>query len=288
MRPTLHSKSEEHKATFRRWTALHFRDLLNCPPPSPSSGLGGITRALRYTNDAGDLLYTIHADDIGVWKTRPYYEISRRLDLENTRALGPSEVKVLERGCGFEEGAMVWDVVDARFGIFEEYKGRGVERTEGEIYQRVSMEALGRNSEERVGGAPGCALLTLTYASATDGGGDGEELPVQMKVLWDVVFEILYELYGIAGFMYSGLYRERGDAQPDLHPLIGDGEDGRGSWVGCFFVEGVVDEEARRRFREGVEAGIKRLKENEGEGEGEGKKGWDVKVGVWRGDLFVV
>ena len=35
---------------------------------------------------------------------------------------------------------------------------------------------------------------------------------------------------------------------------------------------------------EGVEGEIKRLKEEEGDGEGM----WDVKVGVWRGDLFVV
>lgn len=286
VRPTLHSKSEENKATFRRWTALHFRDLLNCPPASPSSGLEGITRALRYTNDSGDLLYTVHADDISIWKTQPYYAISRRLDLENTRALGPDEVKVLEKGCGFEEGAMVWDVVDARFGIFEEYQGKAVERNEGEIYQHVSAEALQKPSEDRVGGAPGCALITLTYTCTSSGKGkeEDEELPKQMKALWDVVFETLYEMYGIAGFMYSGFYRERGEEQPDLHPRIGEGEDGRGSWVGCVFVEGVVDQAARGKFREGVEGEIKRLKEEEGDGEGM----WDVKVGVWRGDLFVV
>lgn len=281
VRPTLHSKSEEHKATFRRWTALHFRDLLNCPPPKPS--VEGITRALRYTNDSGDLLYTIHADDISAWKTQPYYAISRRLDLENTRALGPNEVKVLEKGCGFEEGAMVWDVVDARFGIFEEYQGKGVERNEGEIYQHVSAEALQKPSVDRVGGAPGCALITLTYTCTSSGKEKEEELPKQMKALWDVVFETLYELYGMAGFMYSGFYRERGEEQPDLHPRIGEGEDGRGEWVGCVFVEGVVDQAARERFREGVEGEVKRLKEEEG-----GETGWDVKVGVWRGDLFVV
>lgn len=277
VRPSLHSKSAENTTTFRRWTALHFRDLLNCPPSEP--GAEGITRALRYTNESGDLLYTIHADDIGIWKTQPYYEISRRLDLENTRALGAAEDAVLREGCGFGEGAMVWDLVDARFGIFEEYTGKGVERVEGEIYQHVSKEALGRPEEERVGGAPGCALLTLTYTAATDG---GEELPRVMKVLWEKVFEVLWELYGVAGFMYSGVYRERGDAQPDLHPLVGEGEDGRGEWVGCFFVKGVVEEEAREKFRKGAEGEIKRLREEEG------GKGWDVKVGVWRGDLFVV
>lgn len=280
VRPSLHSKTVGNAITFRRWTALHFRDLLNCPPSKP--GAEGITRALRYTNDSGDLLYTIHADDIGVWNTQPYYEISRRLDLENTRALGPHEVKVLEKGCGFEKEAMVWDIVDARFGIFEEYRGRGVEGNEGRSYQHVSLEALGKGEDERVSGEAGCALITLTYTAAMDGGSEEEELPSQMKALWDVVFEILYDLYGIEGFMCSGFYRERGDGQPDLHPRIGEGEDGSGEWVGCVFVEGCVDQAARERFREGVEGGIERLKEEEGE------KGWDVKVGVWRGDLFVV
>ena len=84
VRPILHEKTMKNAETFKRWTVMHFRDLLNLPPRPDDKG---ISRALRYTNTKGDMFYTIHADDIRIWRSQPYYEASRRLDLENTRPM---------------------------------------------------------------------------------------------------------------------------------------------------------------------------------------------------------
>ncbi|KZM18564.1 uncharacterized protein EKO05_0002341 [Ascochyta rabiei] len=93
VRPSLHKQTTENAAIFKRWTIMHFRDLLNLAPESPGSK--GIFQTLRYRSTTGELLYTIHADDISIWKTPAYYAISRRLDLENTRKIEEGEQAVL-------------------------------------------------------------------------------------------------------------------------------------------------------------------------------------------------
>jgi hypothetical protein len=89
VRPSPYENTKEDAATFKRWTTMHFRDLLNVAPAS--SDTKGISRTMRYINTAGELFYTIHADDIDIWQTPVYHAVSRRLDLENTRKVEKGE-----------------------------------------------------------------------------------------------------------------------------------------------------------------------------------------------------
>lgn len=124
--PRLHNATPENAATFLRWTNLHLRDLVNIPEDPQ---LGRLTRSLRFTAPESEskyshdetkgyspYFYTSIVDDIGILQSQPYYDLSRLLDLEKTRELGEGE-----EGVGYRtEGAMVWDVVNAKFAVFTE------------------------------------------------------------------------------------------------------------------------------------------------------------------------
>ncbi|KAF1840561.1 uncharacterized protein K460DRAFT_323357, partial [Cucurbitaria berberidis CBS 394.84] len=127
--PRLRDPTPKSAATFFRWTKLHFRDMLNI---AADPKLGKMTKTLRFAapyNDDGDeksseaqgegytkYLYTCIVDDVGILQSQPYYDISRLLNLEQTRDLGKEEETVSYE----KEDAMVFDVVDARFAIYEE------------------------------------------------------------------------------------------------------------------------------------------------------------------------
>ncbi|KAH7399468.1 hypothetical protein BKA66DRAFT_165275 [Pyrenochaeta sp. MPI-SDFR-AT-0127] len=124
--PRLHDPTPENAATFLRWTNLHLRDLLNIPEDPQ---LGRLTRSFRFTAPENDskyshdeskgytpYFYTSIVDDIGVLQGQAYYDVSRSLDLEKTRELAEGEEAV---GYG-KEGAMVWNVVSAKFAVFTE------------------------------------------------------------------------------------------------------------------------------------------------------------------------
>lgn len=124
--PRLRDPTPSNTTTFLRWTKLHFRDLLN-QPIDPT--LGHQTKALRfaapdedpkYSHDESKgystYFYQCVLDDIRLVHASPYHEISRVLNLEKTRELDEGEEAV-----GYEkEDAMVFDLVDAKFAIFEE------------------------------------------------------------------------------------------------------------------------------------------------------------------------
>lgn len=73
--------------------------------------------------------------------------------------------------------------------------------------------------------------------------------------------------------------------QPHGLPEIAESQDGNGEWVVCVFVGGDADKELLEAGWEGVEGQVdewrKRLK-IEGSLEG-----LDMKVGVWKGDVFM-
>ena len=119
--PRLHDPTPENAEIFFRWTRLHNPDMLGLK----DTGHGTVTKCFRFTAPATDpkyshldsasqqpYLYTCNASDIAVFNSQPYYDISRKLDLENTRQLREGEVPVGKEG-------MVWDVVNAKFALFE-------------------------------------------------------------------------------------------------------------------------------------------------------------------------
>lgn len=238
---------------------MHFNDLLHCASPS---GTKGITRALRYTNTDDQLLYTIHADDLAIWQTQPYYAVSRRLDLESTRAVAEGERAVLQGEHGFGDEPMVWDVVDAKFGILEESAESGEKRA----YHNIPDVLLERRGGEP--GAPTCELVTLTYTPSSSSVGDAggaEEQKVPPEELIALRDEALGFLGGKAK-VYSSVYRHRPDAQPDMHPPVAEGADGNGAWVVCILVEGEIDEDVRVQLQTGLSG---------------------VKIGFWKGEVFM-
>lgn len=131
--PRLKDPSAEMASTFKKWARLHFRDLINVP--HEAGPIHRITRFVAPTepsskyshgdNDKlGPYLITIHMDDISMVHGKGYLEdVTRRLDVENTRALGKDEEKVFEPGVG--EGRIVFEIVDAGFAIYEEVGNQG-------------------------------------------------------------------------------------------------------------------------------------------------------------------
>jgi hypothetical protein len=113
----------ENLETFRKWSRIHFRDLLQARD---------ITHATRFVappeddkfshtdnSKLGPLLYTWGLDDISVIQGNDYFAPPRQLDLENTRKLVDGEEPVERQGS-------VFDVVDAGFAVYEECKNEGI------------------------------------------------------------------------------------------------------------------------------------------------------------------
>jgi hypothetical protein len=89
--------------------------------------------------------------------------------------------------------------------------------------------------------------------------------------------------------VHATLYCHAPDAQPDMLPKISEGEDGRGQWLICALVSSDRDsgdtdhyeDEIRGGMLESIEKWRRRLQE-----EGALKE-VDLKVGVWKGDIFM-
>jgi hypothetical protein len=127
--------------------------------------------------------------------------VSRRLDLENTRKLEDGEEPV---GC--EEGSMVWDLVNARFAIFEEVP---TPESGVEPYQTHSAGA-------------GKAWIVGVSTS----GAETDAKKVQASLLERVKMNVKAEK------MYSSLYRHAGkEGQPHMHPEIENDVVGGGEWL---------------------------------------------------------
>ncbi|KAF2869508.1 hypothetical protein BDV95DRAFT_102678 [Massariosphaeria phaeospora] len=136
---------------FLRWTKMHYRDLLDIPwtrehgrfvrtcrfatPPtspsedanaSPSYSHANHYSASPFSTDSPPkhpvYVYTSHVEDIGIVRAQPYYDVSRKLNVEETRALKEGEEGVGGKESGREglgEGSMVFEICDAGFAIWE-------------------------------------------------------------------------------------------------------------------------------------------------------------------------
>lgn len=288
VRPTLHEQTEENAATFKRWTVMHFQDLLSLS--QSASKTEGISRAIRYTNTAGELFYTIHVDNISILKSSAYYAVSRRLDLENTRNVENGEEAVLPKsndlGLGVEP--MIWQLVNAEFGIFQEHMSSNTAQDAQEWshpYQSLDLSLVSSRGASPF--APPCLLVTLTFNSSAVSSDEKEAQPPQC--LLDLQISAISHLasdHSTNGKIYSSIYRHIPGAQPDMHPTITKGADGNGVWVVCILIEGKVDGVMRTRLKEGLDESMNAIKKRDGE-TNEGSVGWDVKMGIWEGELFV-
>jgi hypothetical protein len=93
------------------------------------------------------------------------------------------------------------------------------------------------------------------------------------------------------------LYRHAPDAQPDVLPKISKGEDGRGEWVICALISGdkdrTVDKPAEHSTGDQYETGIRgemlgSIEEwRKGLEKERALKEVDLKIGVWKGDIFM-
>ncbi|KAL1657146.1 hypothetical protein SLS61_000188 [Didymella pomorum] len=273
-RPFLHNDREDDRATFKRWSVMHFRDLLNLPASPPASQ--GITRALRYTNSAGELFYTFHADDVKIWASDAYKNRSPRLDLEHTREVEQGEEAVLQGTKVFEgkEEPMVWDICNAEFAIlaaspsspYSEYV---------KSYHDIPLALLSPRATKPT--APPCLLVTLTYANAEQDEEPPKQLTTMRVAVGDYINAVIIKKRA-NGQVYESMYRHLPDEQPDMHPTIGEGKQGSGSWVVCVLVQ------AEDKVQKGLEAKIEQLIESM-EREGDGECG--IKAGIWKGEVFM-
>ncbi|KAJ4346275.1 hypothetical protein N0V95_005540 [Ascochyta clinopodiicola] len=281
VRPSLHKQTEENAATFKRWTIMHFRDLLNLAPKSPDAK--GIFQAMRYKSTAGELFYTIHADDISIWKTPAYYAISRRLDLENTRKVEEGEQAVLPDPKELGDEPMVWHLVNAEFGIFSE---QSISGSGQDAYQCIPVSLLSAKGSQP--SAPTCLLVTLTCTSIKgEKEYDTQEPP---QVIKEMQLETLTQLSAgsssFDGKVFTNIYRHIPSAQPDMHPAIAEGAHGNGQWVLCLMVEEDVSEARGVELKAGLEDKIEEEKRRE-QNEGKRTAQWKLRVGVWRGEVFM-
>lgn len=263
---------------------MHFRDLLNLKPSS--HGAEGISNALRYTNTEGELFYTIHADNISIWQTEPYYAVSRRLDLENTRSVEDGERAVLGGASKFGEEPMVWNLVNAEFGIFEHHNASRPAWEGVDAYHSLPSPLLAAKDKEGLPTAPECLLVTLTYKEEGREAEEGTEPPQRLLDLRAVAVNHLSSGYSANDKAYTSMYRYIPGAQPDMHPAIAEGADGEGSWVACVLVQGEVSQAMRVHLKVGLEDSVDEMRRREGETR-ERRLGWGVRVGVWKGEVFM-
>lgn len=287
VRPSLHSQTALNAAAFGRWTAMHFRDLLNLAPTTP--GAESISRTIRYSNNAGELFYTIHADDVAVFQTPAYHAVSRRLDLENTRDVGHGEEAVLPTAAdlGLGDEPMVWHLVNAEFGIFVEQSIVDAGR-DSQPYQRMPLALFSVKEDEPC--KPACLLVTLTVIVTVDSSDDETREHRGLEAIQQGLVKFLSVNNAMTGKIHTSLYRHVPSAQPDMHPTIADGLDGNGQWVVCLLIEGHVDEASRKSLRNDLEAWKTKNGAQDGEVASEdGSKDMlrDAKVGVWSCELFM-
>lgn len=254
---------------------MHFRDLLNLPVPPPASQ--GITHALRYTNSAGELFYTFHADDVKIWASDAYKNRSPRLDLEHTREIEQGEEAVLQGEKAFEgkEEPMVWDICSAEFAILSAFPS-SLDGTDTKSYHDVPLALLSPRGTKPT--APPCLLVTLTYTSAEEHEKPSKQLTTMRVGVVSYISSILEDQAN--GRVYESMYRHLPDEQPDMHPTIGEGKHGNGSWVVCVLAQAKLSDEVQEGLQANLEQIVESMKRKE-------DGGWDVKIKVWKGDVFM-
>lgn len=251
----------------------------------PDTGSGHVTQDLRFVAPEGDeaythnkeeegegkemlpkYLYTCLVNDIACLKGEAYAAVSRQLNLEKTRALGEGEVEV-----GFqeeEEGEekMVFDIVDAKFAVYEEVGGGG----------EMSFQRLPPHLTSRMGAAPKSVLVAV-YGDVSPGAGVDRNTVLQ--ILHDSLLARFKAVVPPTLTPYSSLYKWAGvEAQPDSHPLIG--KDGRGEWM---VLLSLVDEKGETLVREHAVMLVKGWVEEERGRVGVGR----IDFGLWEGEVFM-
>jgi len=254
------------------------------------TGCGRVTQDLRFVAPEGDdgyghdkkeageggkgampkYFYTCLMDDIAFLKTEAYMGVSRRLNLEKSRNLEEGEV-----GVGFleeeEEGEekMVFDIVDARFAVYEEVGGLG---REGEM----PFQRLPKHLASRMGAAPKSVLVAVYIDVPLGVGAERDTVP---RGLHDSLFARFKAVVPPALKPYSSLYKWAGvEAQPDSHPLIG--KDRRGEWMVLLLL---VDEEGETLVRGHAVMLVEGWVEQERGKVRDGR----IEFGVWEGEVFM-
>ena len=78
-------------------------------------------------------MYTLMVDDLGALNSQAYYEVDRRLNLEQGRTLGKEEEAVNYES----DEAMVFDIVDAKFAVLGEVESGGGKSISSCTYNRT-------------------------------------------------------------------------------------------------------------------------------------------------------
>lgn len=153
------------------------------------------------------LFYTVLLSSISLVKSPEYYAVSRRLDLENTRDLLPGEERV---GC--EGGKMVWDLVDAKFAVYEEVQGL----QDGMPFKEFPVDKV-----------EGSVLVAVGVKE----GKLGDVKRVQKEVVANVS--------GSGREVWTSLHRSAGaEGHPDMHPVVDAGGVGGMEWLILAFIVG--------------------------------------------------
>ncbi|CAG5172887.1 uncharacterized protein ALTATR162_LOCUS7540 [Alternaria atra] len=277
--PRLRDPNPDNADTFLRWTKLHARDLLNVP----DSGSGHVTHGLRFCAPDSDdryshaeedetmpkYLYTFPVSDITFLKGEAYNGVSRKLNLEKTRELesGEEAVGFPEQG---KDEAMVFDIVDAKFAVYEEVESAW-------LGSEDSFQKLPTHLTSRGGTGPKSVLVVvhvdLPQAHTTTG------VEIVPEALRSSLLNLVKAAVPPALKPYSSLYRWSGvEAQPDHHPLIS--KDGRGNWMVLLLL---VDEEGKTLIREHAAMLVQGWVQEERGKLGGGK----IDFGVWDGEVLM-
>ncbi|USP77087.1 calcium calmodulin-dependent protein kinase [Curvularia clavata] len=212
--PLLRSPNDSNAETFHRWTKLHNKDLLNIPKDASSgANIDACVRGVAL-NGATDYsheekpdkwpayMYTCFVGDIGVLKNQPYYNVSRKLNLEQTRSLAEDEKPV---GYG-DKNAMVFDIVNAKFAVYKEI-------------ERPYMYFSDLRSELACAKFSGASSETITRINlCTPYGWDLQSAKLLAHYLETSLQRSKLEtMTGMSLTLYRWAGRE---SQPDKHPLI--------------------------------------------------------------------
>jgi hypothetical protein len=219
--PRLLTPSPSNASTFLRWTKLHFRDLLNIPADTSSGAkvtscmrLTAPDTAINYSHEEKQgvrpaYTYTCFVNDISVLKSKPYYDVSRKLNLELTRPLGKGEEAV-----GFpDKDAMVFDIVDAKFAVYEcETHDPGVE---DRSFQDIPATMFSSAGESPKAAPVLVAQVHFMVINVEPEHEVGRAISARVSLFRHL--EGSFPKYKV----YASLYRWAGkEAQPRDHPLI--------------------------------------------------------------------
>ncbi|KAJ5026358.1 hypothetical protein J3E71DRAFT_399217 [Bipolaris maydis] len=224
--PRLIHKGGLYSSEFCRWTKLHFRDMLKMSSDKHSDGK--VTSCLRFirSNEGQGYGHDPEGDTKPMFVySKAYDDLSRVLNLENTRELNQDEYPVNYSG-NLGNEATVFDIVSARFAVYEDISlGRE------ESFQDLPRDLLSPS---------GAKHETLsTYLIAVNVGLDKDAREEMVRISW-MLWGTLRKFLPAFIKTYPSLYRWKGkEAQPKDHPLT-DAEKNAG-WMLMICVSGVTD-----------------------------------------------